>query len=144
MIAPEERLANLERAIADLVELAGSMPVVVEGRRDVAALRRLGVEGEVLTVNGGMALIDFCDRLAERTTEAVLLTDWDRTGGHILRHLRDNLRGRVRMHREVRKAIALYAEVRDVESLPTYLESLRRRVAEVTRAPGPDASRAER
>lgn len=101
----------------------------------MAALRALGLSGEIIMVHSGTPLIDFCDRLAATHREAVVLTDWDRTGGSILRHLRDNLKGRVKMHREIRKTLAVYSEVRDVESLPSYLGTLRRKVVALTRDP---------
>ena len=135
MIRQEERLDALERNVEELLRLNLDMPIVVEGKRDVAALRQLGLTGEILTVNEGVPLIEFCDRLAARTNEAVLLPDWDRTGGNILRRLRDNLRGRVKMHRDIRKTFAVYAEVHDVESLPAYLGTLRRKVVMATRDP---------
>lgn len=128
MMRSAERLEMLERALDDLRELNATMPVVVEGKRDVAALRALGLHGEILMVHSGNALIEVCDRLAERYREVVALTDWDRTGGHIMRHLRDNLRGRVRLHREIRRTLATYSEVHDIEALPTYLDTLRGKV----------------
>lgn len=128
MIRTAERLEALDRVLDDLRELNASIPVLVEGKRDVAALRALGLPGEILMVHSGNALIDVCDALAERYTEVVALTDWDRTGGHIMRHLRDNLRGRVKLHREIRKTLATYSEVHDIEALPAYLATLREKV----------------
>lgn len=135
MIRQEERLDMLERALADLIELNRTIPIIVEGKKDVAALRALGVEGQIHMVHSGIPLIDLCDKLAVMYREAVILTDWDRTGGAILRHLRDNLRGRVKTHPEIRKTLAIYSEVQDVESLPAYLHSLRKKVVLSSRDP---------
>ncbi len=132
-----ERLEMLERNLDELRLLSTSMPVVVEGRRDVDALRGLGVAGEIVMLKAGAgAVLDVCDALAERCTEIVALPDWDRTGGHLMRLLRDNLRGRVDLHREIRKIFAVYAEVATVEALPTYMENLRSRVTDLEGRPG--------
>jgi 5S rRNA maturation endonuclease (ribonuclease M5) len=135
MIRMEERLLQLERTLDEIIQLNETAPVVVEGKRDVAALRRLGLQGKVLTINGPGSLLSFCDRLAEEHPEAILLMDWDRTGGQIMRVLRDNLKGRVRTHHRLRKNLAIYAEVHDVESLPNYLVTLRGKVSAMTRTP---------
>lgn len=128
MITPEERLQHLEQVLAALAQRALEVPLIVEGKRDVAALVELGVAGDLLMVNTGERLIDLCDGLARRCTEAVLLTDWDRTGGTIARTLRDNTRGRVRLDGTFRKELAIYSEVKAVEELPGYLRGLRRRI----------------
>ncbi len=135
MIRTEERLVQLERTVEDIIDLNENAPVIVEGKRDVAALRRLGLQGTVLTINGPGTLVSFCDRIAEAYPEAILLMDWDRTGGQIMRILRDNLKGRVRTHNRLRKNLAIFAEVQDVESLPNYLRTLRGKVSTMTRTP---------
>lgn len=135
MIRSEERLVQLERTVEDIIHLNETAPAVVEGKRDVAALRKLGLKGKVITINGRGSLLSFCDRLAEEHKEAIVLMDWDRTGGQIMRVLRDNLKGRVRTHHRLRKNLAIYAEVQDIESLPKYLGTLRGKVATATRSP---------
>jgi 5S rRNA maturation endonuclease (ribonuclease M5) len=139
VIRMEERLENLERVVEELVTLNLSVPVVVEGKRDVEALRRLGLVGDIVMTHG-RALLALCDDLAERHREIILLVDWDRKGGQIMRTLRENLKGRIGIHDELRRGIAMYAEVRDVESLPGYLTTLRRKVSVTTRDPGRDGA----
>ncbi len=134
MLTLQDRLDHIEAALDDLKERAPEIPIIVEGKRDVRALGELGVAGTILMTNTGERLIDFCDRLAADCTDAVLLTDWDRTGGTIARTLRDNCRGRVKLDRRVRKALAIYSEVSAVEELPGYLASVRRRLR--THRPG--------
>lgn len=141
MILAAERLEALESAVAELAETNERMPVIVEGKRDIRALRRLGLRGEILMVNTGDPLIDFCDRLAEREDEAVLLTDWDRTGGAIARKLRDNVQGRVKLEDGLRRRLSFYSEVSAVEELPGYMVTLRKRVLGEPRREGrPDAA----
>lgn len=137
MIRIEERLIALERALEELIGLSPSVPIIVEGKRDVASLRALGVPGRIEMVNRGNTLLQVCDALAERSTEVIVLTDWDRTGGHIMRHLRDNLQGRVRIHDTFRRTFAVYSEVKDVESLASYMSTLRVKVQQLTRTPVP-------
>ena len=75
-----------------------NVPLLVEGRRDVRALRRLGFTGPLETVNRGWSLERLVTHLFEQYgarhpvdggPTVVLLMDWDRTGGRLQRTLQD-------------------------------------------------------
>lgn len=129
----EERIEELQAAIEELVEENETKPILVEGRRDVKALRELGCRGELLTVHAGEHLVEVADRIARTHREIVLLTDWDRKGGHLARLVQENMRGRVKPDTELRRRFARCAVVKDVESLPGYLRALERELAERSR-----------
>ena len=125
----EERLEFLTAALEDLAEANRTAPVVVEGDRDVRALRSLGLRGEVLAVNRGSTVFATCEAIAARHREAIVLTDWDHRGGRLARLLRDGLEAngvRPNMNLRARIAVLSRKDVKDVESLPGYLDRIGR------------------
>lgn len=129
MMPPEERLERLEKVIEELHERSHDTPIIVEGLRDVAALKKLGVTRNVMPLNKGASVIAFSEDVAKRFTKAVILTDWDRKGGHLARLLVDALTGTdVKVDTDLRAKIVLLSkkEIRDVESLPSLINRLRK------------------
>ena len=56
-----------------------SIPILVEGKKDLSALRRLGIRGEVFCVrNSGKVLVDSLDEV--QNEEVILLVDFDEYG----------------------------------------------------------------
>lgn len=136
MIDEAERLEKLEKLVADLVERSASEPIIVEGSRDVRALREIGVEGIVRPVNTGVGIINFCEALAAEHDKFIILTDWDRKGGQIAHRLEIGFESvDVRYDTQIRAKMAMLSkkEIKDVESLPSYLDRLRKFV--MTRLP---------
>ncbi|HUS57002.1 MAG TPA: toprim domain-containing protein, partial [Thermoplasmata archaeon] len=88
MLSPEERLEQIMKVLDELEELSSTMPVVVEGLKDVEALRRVGIERNVITLGRGSTLFTFCEEVSRSTKEVVVLTDWDRKGGRLARTLK--------------------------------------------------------
>ncbi len=128
----EERLAALEDAIEALAEASDAhVACLVEGDKDEAALRALGLEGPVVKVHAGTNLFAFVEAFARDRREAVLLVDWDERGGRLAKRLREACRAnQVTLHEEHRLAIAraTRGELRTVESIPTYWANLREAV----------------
>jgi len=124
---------ELLEAVDELVEINETTPVIVEGIRDVRALRALGLRGVVEAVNHGTSVFAMCERLARTAKAAVILTDWDRRGGQIARQLRDGLAANgVRGVEEPRAKLARLCqkEIKDVESLDGHVARARDAVAE--------------
>jgi len=125
----EERLESLIAALEDLADANRTAPVVVEGDRDVRAARALGLRGEVLAVNRGTSVFAICEAIAAKHREAIVLTDWDHRGGRLARLLRDGLEAngvRANMGFRARITILSRKEIKDVESLPAYLDRIGR------------------
>ncbi|HZY48072.1 MAG TPA: toprim domain-containing protein [Candidatus Bathyarchaeia archaeon] len=103
------------------------VPIIVEGRRDEAALRRLGIKGTVLCLKAtGETRYRFLERL-DGSKKAILLTDFDREGGELRMWLHHELSHRgVHVDNEVwRKLHGLSrTEVRSVEELPSFVRAL--------------------
>lgn len=126
---PEERLRRFEDVRARLIEDGGDVAVVVEGTRDAAALRELGVTGEVLVYNRGETMNAFADRLRTRG-RLIVFFDWDRKGGQLARLLLQQLGGAVRLDLDLRKEFARVSLVKCVEDLPAAWRTLSRRASE--------------
>jgi len=114
--------------LEELENLSERQPVIVEGARDVAALKKLGITKNVHPLNRGMSVFGFCEDLARRTRSAVVLTDWDRRGGQLARMLKEGLEANgVRVNDRIRTQIVILSkkEVKDIESMPTFIDRLK-------------------
>lgn len=128
-----ERLARLEDAIDHLRVHAAGAAVLVEGRKDVRALERLGVGGKHLTVHRGRTLEHRIDGIVERAQaegwrRLILLVDWDRTGGRLMERLRQGLEARLPLDTDCRRRVATASHTRCIEDVPDDLAALRARV----------------
>jgi len=124
----EESLEMIEKAIGDLREINRDVPVVVEGEKDETALRKLGLEGTIIVIQRGKRISALCDFIAENYKEIIILTDWDRKGWQLYRKIEKNLKGRTRCINDYRLILAKYSTVKDVESIPSFIMSIKERL----------------
>lgn len=75
-----ERFEVLLGLLADLAETNRSIPILVEGKRDVEALRALGCGGAIHMLHTGETLHAVAERISLDAREIILMTDWDRKG----------------------------------------------------------------
>ena len=115
---------------------------MVEGERDRASLRRLGVSGEIFLFHSGRGLSRLTRTLANGHRHVLVLTDWDREGGHLAHRLSELLAAEgVRFDVEFRRRLAkaVRGEVAHVEGLATWATGAAARAGvpleELTRAP---------
>jgi 5S rRNA maturation endonuclease (ribonuclease M5) len=121
----EDVYEELRAVIAELAEANETVPVVVEGERDVKSLRALGLAGEIVPLNRGTTVFNLCERLAAEHRAVIVLTDWDVRGGQLARRLRDGLAANgVRHDDDFRARIAALCrrEVTTVEDLHKFVE----------------------
>lgn len=119
-----ERFDALLLVLDELAQANASVPIVVEGQRDVASLRRLACRGDIVPLHRGEPLFELCENLSRRTGEVVLLTDWDRKGGQLFDSLEAAFAAcGVRVDGAYRDKIRFWMRppVRDVESLAGYV-----------------------
>jgi len=124
----KKSIEDLEKIIAELGEENRSIPIIVEGKKDIEALRKLDISGLIISVNAGVPLIDFCDKIAQEHTDIIILTDWDRKGGYLCRTIKRNLEGRVNCNTKYRELFAKNAMIRTLEGLPSWLETMRKKL----------------
>ena len=114
--------------MARLAEFPG--PVVVEGQRDIVALRGL-CDAQLLVLNNGHPVLQTVEKLARKLGPGghfAILTDWDRTGGRLARQLRElGIASDLQPDSGFRRELALLArrEISCVEELPSLLQKLR-------------------
>ncbi|MGC2289392.1 MAG: toprim domain-containing protein [Thermoplasmata archaeon] len=108
--------------------------IVVEGERDRRSLKRLGVSGRVVLFHSGRGLSRLTQTLSRPGQRVVILTDWDREGGHLAHRLTELLVAEgVQVDADFRRRLAkvLRGEVAHVEGLAGWA----RRSAERAGAP---------
>jgi len=121
----KKSLEDLEKALDELREENKSIPIIVEGEKDIDALRKLDINGTIITVNKGISLTDFCDKLASDFKEIIILTDWDRRGGYLCHTIRRNLEGRVNCNINYRRIFAKNSMIRTIEGLPSWINTIK-------------------
>jgi 5S rRNA maturation endonuclease (ribonuclease M5) len=103
------------------------IPIIVEGRNDRRALKRLGIRGEIVTVkNSGKVLADLLDEV--HGSRVVLFVDFDDEGVTLGRTIKEHLEERgvkvdFRLWRHIGKL--LRRDVKDIEGMPSFLEKLK-------------------
>ena len=128
-----EREERIQQVLEYLTaESARGTPVVVEGKKDLETLRMLGVQGRIVTAKtGGKSRLDLISELeAARSPEVILLLDFDKRGREWTAILRQNLeKARIKTDITVWKELLRFAgrELKDIEGLATYLETLRKK-----------------
>ncbi|MEZ5334776.1 MAG: hypothetical protein R2741_05855 [Methanolobus sp.] len=125
----QKRLELMEELLDQLHELINQDSIiVVEGKRDIAALNSLGLQGDFYP-STHHSLVNFCEDLAKTGRGVVILTDWDRRGNMLASKLVDNLQSLgVSPETRIRDLIVslVQKEIKDVESLPSYVQKLKR------------------
>lgn len=127
----EEKILKVLESLAE--ESAKGTPIIVEGKKDIEALRALAIEGEIISAKtGGKSLLDVISEVETNgAQEVILLLDFDRRGKELTKRIKQYLE-RVKMKpnltfwSELSRLVS--REVKDVEGLATYMESLKRRI----------------
>jgi 5S rRNA maturation endonuclease (ribonuclease M5) len=134
----ERRLEAIEEVLDGLRERGPDVVVLVEGDRDVEALRGLGVPGPIMKLNLGESLLNLCESLARRYPTVIVMTDWDSKGNELASKVTSLLEGtvaRVDLGPRDRLDRLLRPEVREVEAIDSLVARLRRAVGTEARRP---------
>jgi 5S rRNA maturation endonuclease (ribonuclease M5) len=83
VIITEQEVDELKDFISQLNSMKGSV-VIVEGKRDSAALKKIGFLGQVFEYHKFRGMINFTDSVA-RYENLIILFDGDRKGKHFTR-----------------------------------------------------------
>ena len=107
-------------------------PIIVEGRNDINALHELGLEGDIiLAKSSGKSFLDVLGEVEGRgRREVILLMDFDRQGKEWTNRLARRLE-EMRITPNLlfwKRLLGLVGhDVKDIEGLATYLETLRKK-----------------
>ncbi len=127
---------NLKKRVEKLTELlerlaekaAKGVPIIIEGQNDKDALRKLNVTGDIIAAKTfGRSFLDVLREVRKRDPqEIILLMDFDRRGKQWTRRLIENFeRMKVKANLLFWKELLNLTDLKDIEGLPTYLETLR-------------------
>jgi len=127
----EEKILQVLERLAE--ESAKGITIIVEGKKDIEALKMLTIGGKIMCAKtGGKSLLDVISEV-EKTgaREVILLLDFDRRGREWTNRIRQQLeKARIKPNilfwRELSSLIG--KEVKDVEGLTTYMETLKRKI----------------
>jgi 5S rRNA maturation endonuclease (ribonuclease M5) len=133
----DETLQNIEEWIEMLLQDLSDWLIIVEGKKDILALKNLGIDIDAVPLNKGFSNLDLLERIWRGDGEfdrfgdkkgIVILTDWDRTGGRLARSLGEKCRFLgipfdLGKRRDLARITGKW--VRDVESLDTFYLTLK-------------------
>jgi len=121
-----ERLERLKEVIQALYEVNKRIPIIVEGKRDVNALRKIGFVGDIIILHGGKGLYEFCEDISEKFHRVILLMDWDEKGETLYKNVAGYLNGQWEEFSAFREIIKLLCQkdINDIEGIPALLERL--------------------
>ena len=126
----EKILKLLERLTTELTK---GTPIIVEGRNDVNALHELDLEGDIISAkSSGKSFLDVLGEVERRgKREVILLLDFDRQGKEWTNRLTRRLE-EMRINPNLlfwKRLLGLVGhDIKDIEGLATYLETLRKKV----------------
>jgi len=131
----EEKILQVLESLAE--ESTKGTPIIVEGKKDIETLRALAVEGKIISAKtGGKSLLDVISEV-EKTgaREVILLLDFDRRGKELTKCIKQQLEN-VRIKPNITFWRGLFTlvgkEVKDIEGLTAYMETLKRKVHNIT------------
>jgi len=135
-----DKLKNRTEKILQLLnklatEAAKGIPIVVEGQKDVSALRQLNVNGNIISSKtSGKSFLDILTEIEQqRVREVILLLDFDRRGVEWTHRLKQHLE-KTKIKPNLTFWNQLYGlvgrDLKDIEGLPAYLETLKKRIGD--------------
>ncbi len=114
MIITEQEILELQKFISQLNSKNGK--VIVEGKKDRIALKKLGYTGEILEFHKFAGIINFTDSIA-KYENIIILFDWDKKGRYLTRKVINLLQRRTnvdtsykRKLREITKGKIIFVE----------------------------------
>jgi len=130
----EKRLEKILQLLDKLAtESAKGTPIIVEGQNDINTLHKLGVKGDITPAkSSGKSFLDILSEVEEKEKhEVILLMDFDRRGKEWTSRLAQRLE-KMRINPNLhfwKQFIGLVGhDVKDIEGLATYLETLRKKL----------------
>ena len=126
----KEREEKIQEILQRLdAESNKGIPIIVEGRKDVETLKTLAIAGKIITAKSGKSLLDVVSEVEkDRPKEVILLLDYDRRGKELTRQLKYHLEtAKIKPDTTIWHELFSIAgkEIKDIESLVAYLDTLR-------------------
>jgi len=130
----KEKAEQIQQILEQLAEESrNGKPIIVEGRKDEQALKRLGVTGKIVFAKKGLkTIIDVVSEIEDKNPkEVILMLDFDREGRELTEKLKNHMEKagiKTNIHYWIKLSSLTGREVKDVEGLATYMKTLRTRL----------------
>ena len=116
-----EKAEELNRIIEKIKSL--NIPVIVEGKKDRAALEKLGIINIVELSK--KPLFHIVEEVSDSNEECIILTDLDKKGKELYGKLNSDFQKRgVKINNELRNFLFKTTKLRQIEGLTSYLKFL--------------------
>jgi len=117
---PESEIAEIKKFM-DSLNSQKNCAVIVEGKRDSAALVKLGYSGKILEFHRFNGMVKFADSAA-RYRKLILLLDGDRKGKYLTKKIIDLLEHRTKIDLLFKKKLVSITKgkIRFIEQLVCY------------------------
>jgi 5S rRNA maturation endonuclease (ribonuclease M5) len=131
----EKRVEKIQKLLERLAkQSAKGAPIVVEGKKDIKSLNKLGITGDIiLAKTSGKSFLDVLGEIEKKErSEVILLFDFDRRGKEWTLRMARRLEGMKITPNLVfwKMLLGLVGrDVKDIEGLAAYLETLKNRSA---------------
>lgn len=121
-----ERASRLREVFEALYEVNKKIPVIVEGKNDAMALKRLGLAGEIIILHRGNNIYEFCEDISEKFDKVVILLDWDEKGESLNKTLNMHLKGLWEEYSGFREILKILCQkdIKDIEGIPKLMKNL--------------------
>ena len=138
----KQKLEQIQNVLENLALESSSrgISIVVEGKKDVETLHALSINGKIISAKTGRkTLLDLLFEIEKSTPqEVILLFDFDRRGREWTRRLKQHLEAeRIKVNLtfwcELFKLLG--KDIKDIESLEAYLETLSRKTLKIQKKP---------
>jgi len=133
----KDKKERLQQILSDLSEKSvQNIPVVVEGKKDIDALRRIGMCGPILALKtGGKSFVEATDEIQNSgALEVILMLDFDRRGKQATAHLKENLE-RLKIKPNLAFWLSLQKilgrELQCIEGLPSYIATMEQKLGKL-------------
>ncbi|MFW6040937.1 MAG: toprim domain-containing protein [Thermoplasmatota archaeon] len=130
----KEKLKGTKEVLDRIKEKNQTTPIIVEGKKDVKALRRLGIRGEIIKIKTHQRIFHIIENLRDEYQGVIILTDWDPTGSRLYHRIKKACKANdIEYNERFRKELVKYVkgEVKDIEGLPKFIK----RVERITKNP---------
>ncbi|HIO51554.1 MAG TPA: toprim domain-containing protein [Pelagibacteraceae bacterium] len=116
----EKEISEIKKFVIHLNSQKDSV-VVVEGKRDSNALKKLGFSGKILEFHSFRGLVKFSDSVA-KYKNVILLLDGDKKGRYLTKRIIDLLAHRVKIDLSFKKKLVSITKgkIRFIEQLVCY------------------------
>lgn len=128
----KEKLDGAKQVLDKIIEMNEETPIIVEGKKDVKALRQLGADGKIIRIKRLETVFHIIERLRKKVDEVIILTDWDPSGSELYYKVKKACRANsIDNNERLRKELIKYVrtEIKDVESLPKFIKRAERIVS---------------